>query len=121
MVCSAEPTDVTGCHPRAKYSCTMVAAELTRDNSNVKMPATDTGVLRTGHGSRVLYGLSADAFTVYYQCSESIRIIRKLNAKWMSAIVNNATAVPIARRRNHARNVMCDDRFTEKIPISAGI
>ena len=76
MVGSAQPTDVTGCHPRAKYSCTMIATELTRDNSNVKMAATDTGVLRIGHGSRVLYGLTADAFTVYYQSNESIRKIR---------------------------------------------
>jgi hypothetical protein len=85
------------------------------------MPATNTGELRRGHGSRVLYGLSADAFTVYYQSTESIRKIRKINAKWMSAIVNNATAVPISRRRNHAVFIMDDDRFTEKIPISAGI
>lgn len=39
----------------------------------------------------------------------------------MSAIANNAIAVPIARRRNHAVFIMDDDRYTEKIPISAGI
>jgi hypothetical protein len=121
MVSSAQSTDITGCHPGAKNPYAQVSAELAWDDPNVKMPATNTGELRRGHGSRVLYGLSADAFTVYYQSTESIRKIRKINAKWMSVIANCATDVHVVGSRSHIVVALDENQFTEKIPISAGI